>query len=321
MRFHKFAIAGLTAGIVVTGAAPAWAQTTPAPPGSAEAVAAEVDGVVRVAHTKADANPDPATSTATANALEVGGNPPLAQLGSTQTGAGEQNNSLLNVGDMNSTGVQVAPSSAKVVSPGGGNSTSTARAALLRLVLINPGLLAIDVLQSFSEANYTSATSTGNASSDGVAATVAGQRLTLLHTEASTVNGGSSYVIGINDTRLITNNDVGQTTQIIDLPGILRLNAVSVDGGPGSGLVKAAAVDAAVANVPAVLSGASAAGSPNPVAASAPAELGAGDTGSGGGGLPRTGVAVGGLLLLGAGLIGAGALVARATRGSGLVTA
>lgn len=323
MRFHKFAIAGLATGLLAVGATPAWAQTTPAPPGSAEAVAAEVDGVVRVAHTKAEANPDPTTSNATANAVEVGGTPPLAQLGSTQTGVGETSNELLGLGDMGSTGVKVAPSSAKV-SGEGGNSTSTARAALLRLVLVSPGLVAIDVLQSFSEANYTRDESTGDASSDGVAAVVAGQRINLLHTEVSTRNGGSgsSYVIGINDTKLITNNDVGQTTKIIDIPGILRLNAVTVDGGAGSGLVKASAVDAAVATVPAVLSGASAAGSPSPVEAAAPAELGAGDTGSGGGGgLPRTGLAVGGLLLLGAGLIGAGALVARATRGSGLVTA
>ncbi|HUR19069.1 MAG TPA: hypothetical protein VMZ51_09090 [Acidimicrobiales bacterium] len=312
MRFQKIAAAGLTGGLLLIGAAPSWAQTTPAPPGSAEAVAAEVDGLVSVAHTKAEANPDPTTSTATANALEVGGNPPLAQLGSKQTGEGEQNNALLEFGDLNTTGVKVAPSSARVTRDGG-NSSSTARAALLRLVLINPGLLAIDVLQSFSEANYTSTNSTGTGSSDGVAATIAGQRVNLLHTEASTANGGKSYVIGVNGLELITNNDVGQTTKIIDIPGILRLNAVSVDGGAGSGLVKASAVDAAVANVPAVLSGVTAAGSAQPVGAAAPAELGAGDTGAGGGGsgLPRTGFAVGGLLFLGAGLIGAGALVAR----------
>lgn len=321
MRFHKIAIAGLTGGLLVAGAAPAWAQTTPAPPGSAEAVAAEVDGVVRVAHTKAEANPDPNTSAATANALEVGGNPPLAQLGSTQTGEGEKKNALLEIGDLSSTGVHVAPSSVKVTKDGS-NSNASARAALLRLVLVNPGLVAIDVLQSFSEANYTSATSTGKGSSDGVAATIAGQKVTLLHTEASTADGGSSYVIGVNDTKLITNKDVGQTTKIIDIPGLLRLNAVTVDGGAGSGLVKASAVDAAVANVPAVLSGVTAAGSANPVAAAAPAELGAGDTGGGGGGgLPRTGLAVGGLLLLGAALIGGGAAVARATRPSGAATA
>lgn len=319
MRLQKIAVAGLTGGLLLAGASPSWAQTTPAPPGSAEAVAAEVDGVVRVAHTKAEANPDPTTSKATANALEVGGNPLLAELGSTQTGPGEQNNALLEVGDLSSTGVKVAPSSAKVTRDGG-NSTSTARAALLRLVLLSPSLLAIDVLQSFSEANYNGSTSTGAGSSDGVAATVADQKVTLLHSEASTANGGESYVVGLNDTKLITNRDVGQTTKIVDIPGILRLNAVSVDGGAGSDLVKASAVDAAVANVPAVLSGVTAAGSPQPVAAAAPAELGAADTGSGGG-LPRTGLAVGGLLLLGAGLIGSGALVARATRRAGFATA
>lgn len=321
MRFQKIAVAGLTGGLLVLGASPGWAQTTPAPPGSAEAVAVQVDDLVKVAHTKAEANPDPTTSNATANALEVGGSPPLAQLGSKQTGPGEQSNALLTLGDQSSIGVQVAPSSAKVTRDDD-NSTSTARAALLRLVLINPGLLAIDVLQSFSEARYTSATSTGTGSSDGVAATIAGQKVNLLHSEASTVNGGKSYVIGVNELELITNNDVGQTTKIVDIPGILKLNAVSVDGGPGSGLVKAAAVDAGVVNVPAVLSGVSAAGSPNPVAAAAPAELGAGDTGAGGGGgLPRTGFAVGGLLLLGAGLVGTGALVARASRQRGIATA
>lgn len=320
MRIRTLAVAGLTGGLLLFGAAPGWAQTTPAPPGSADAVAVQVDDVVKVAHTKAEAKPEVSDSSATANVLEVGGNPPLAQLGSAQKGEGEKTNVLLEFGNLDNTGVKVAPSSAGVHKDGGTNR-STARAALLRLVLINPGLVAIDVLQSFSEASYTSTQSTGSGSSDGVVATVAGQKLTLLHAEASTANGGKSYVIGLNGTELITNKDVGQTTKVVDIPGILRLNAVTVEGGPGSELVKAAALDAAVANIPAVVTGVSAAGSAQPVAAAAPAELGAGDTGSsGGGGLPRTGLAIGGLLLLGTGLIGAGALVARATRHSGLAT-
>lgn len=322
MRFKAFAVAGLTGGLLVAGAAPSWAQTTPAPPGSAEAVAVQVDDVVKVAHTKAEAQPKIEDSSATANVLEVGGNPPLAQLGSTQRGEGDASNVLLELGDLQSTGVKVAPSSANVRKEGGTNKSS-ARAALLRLVLINPGLLAIDVLQSFSEASYTNDLSKGSGSSDGAVVTVAGQKVTLLHAEASTENGGKSFLIGINGTELVTNKDVGQTTKVVDIPGILRLNAVTVEGGPGSGLVKASAVDAAVANIPAVVTGVSAAGSAQPVAAAAPAELGAGDTGagSGGGGLPRTGMAIGGLLLLGTGLIGAGALVARATRQSGMATA
>lgn len=321
MRFHAIAAAGLTGGLLVAGAAPSWAQTTPPPPGGAEAVAVQVDDVVQVAHTQAGATQETQNSSATANALEVGGSPPLAQLGSTQTGDGATNDSLLTVGNLDSTGVQVAPSSAAVTGAGGTNK-STARAALLRLVLINPGLVAIDVLQSFSEATFTPDRSTGAGSSDGVAATLAGQNVTLLHSEASTENGGKSYLVGINGIELVTNKDVGQTTRIVDIPGILRLNAVTVEGGPGSELVKAAAVDAAVANVPAVLSGVSATGTGQGIAAAAPAELDAGDFGAGGGGgLPRTGLAIGGLLLVGTGLIGAGALVARATRQPGMATA
>jgi len=321
MRFKAVAAASLTGGLLLAGAAPSWAQTTPAPPGSAEAVAVQVDDLAKVAHTKAEAKPEIGESSATGNVLEIGGSAPLAQLGSAQTGEGEKSNVLLELGDLQNTGVKVAPSAATVHKDGATNR-STARAALLRLVLINPGLLAIDVLQSFSEASYTSSQSRGSGSSDGAVATVAGQKVTLLHAEGSTENGGKSFLIGINGTELVTNKDIGQTTKVVDIPGILRLNAVTVEGGPGSNLVKASAVDAAVANIPAVVTGVSAAGSAQPVAVAAPAELGAGDAGSGGGGgLPRTGMAIGGLLLLGAGLLGAGGVVARATRRPDLATA
>jgi len=318
MHFKTLVAAGLTGGLLFVGVAPSWAQTTPAPPGSAEAVAVQVDDVVKVAHAKTGAEPKIEDGSATANVLEVGGNPPLAQLGSAQKGEGEKSNVLLDFGDLQTTGVKVAPSAATVHKDGATNR-STARAALLRLVLLNPGLLALDVLQSFSEASYTPAQSAGSGSSDGAVATVASQKVTLLHAEGSTANGGKSFLIGLNGAEFVTNKDIGQTTKVVDIPGILRLNAVTVEGGPGSNLVKASAVDAAVANLPAVVVGVSAAGSGQPAA---PAELGAGDTGAGsGGGLPRTGMAIGGLLLLGAGLIGAGGVVARATRRPGLATA
>lgn len=302
---------GLTAAVTLWGAAPAWAQTTPAPPAEASAVAAQVDEVVAVANTETRA--DAGSGTATANALEVGGNAPIAQAGVTQQGDGEQSQTVLPVDVPGVVSLKVLPSNASVrTTDNGATRTSTARAALLRLVLLD-GVVAVDVLQSFAEAIYTSQRSEGRGSTDTVNANLAGIRLVLLHSEASTSAGGSSYVVGVNDTRLITNNDVGNTVRVVDVPGILRLNAVTVNGGPGSELVKASAVDAAVVSIPALLNSTTAKGAASAPAAAAPAELGEA-SGGGGGGLPRTGTAVGGLILLGMALVAAGGLVARLTR-------
>lgn len=326
MRFKAIAAVSLTGGLLIAGAAPSWAQTAPAPPSSADAVAVDVEDAVTVATTSADATPDPATSTARGSALDVGDDELLDDTESTQTGEGEQNNTFIEVGDDDETSVDVAPSSASVRREGETNRSS-AGAALLRLVLIDPGFLVIDVLTSFSEASYTGSNSRGSGSSDGVFTRVGDEtEIVILHSDASTENGGSSYVARIEDTEIITDEDVEGTAEIIDIEDVLRINAVSVDGGPGADLVRAAAVDAEVGDeITAVVNGVSATGATGQAAAPAPppAELPAGDTGGGGGGgsLPRTGLAIGGLLLLGTGLIGSGALVARAMRRSGIGSA
>lgn len=303
-------VAGVMSGMLM--AAPMAASAEPAPPASAEAVAAQVDGVVAVAHTKADA--DATTGSATANALEVGGTPPVAQAGGTQQGTGNQAGAVLDTGDLPVGRVQVAPWDVGV-STGADARRATARAALLRLTLLGPGapaLLAVNVLQSYSEANHTDGLSTANSSSDGATVNVADLvNLVLLHSEASSQNGSKSYVIGLNGTELITNKDVGAACNIA-LPGILELVCVSASGGPGDKVVSASTVDAVVTAVSSGLTGkvTGVTSSAGPATTPAPSVLsGELSAGAAPAGLPRTGLAVGIATAVGVALAGAGAML------------
>jgi hypothetical protein len=62
----------------------------PAPAGQAEAVAVKVGDIVAIGHTAATAGPsaDGSDSSATANAVELGGAPPSKEFGGTQKGKG-----------------------------------------------------------------------------------------------------------------------------------------------------------------------------------------------------------------------------------------
>lgn len=296
----------------------AWAQAPiviPAPPGTAEAVALEVEGVVAVARTEAEANQD--SGRATANPLELGDS---ALVGETQNGVGIAEGNLLDTGDIGIGRIAIAPFKAQVERLTD-ERRATAEAALLRLVLLNPDTLTLDVLQSFSQARHSNGQSSGNASSDGAVVTLLGAdgiRLVLLHSDGDSLNGASSYVLGLNDTQLITDEDIGNTTQVLDLPGLLTLGLVDVNGGAGSGLVDATNVALNVLDdtVKGTVSGVAASGTPLNASAAPPSELGAGDNGGGGGGggLPRTGASILLTLALGLGLVGAGSAVYKSSR-------
>lgn len=315
MRRRGAALAALVGGLTVLAPVGAAAQTTttPAPPGIAEAVALEVEGVLAVARTTAEATAT--TGEATANALELLGEPLnlLGVTGGTQTGPGTTEGELLDTGDIGIGRVALAPFAAQVTESVE-RRTARAEAALLRLVLLDPALLALDVLQSLAEASHTDAQSTGSSSSDGAVLQVGGEgglRLVLLHSEASNTNGASSFVVGLNDLELITDRDVGNAIEVLNLPGLLTLGLVGTDGGLG-GLASATGVDLGVLDtVRATAADVTASGSP--LAAPAPSELGQGDTGGpgagggGGGGLAATGGSIALLASLGLGLVAAGA--------------
>ncbi len=324
MRRRATALAALVGGLAVLAPVGAAAQT-PAPPGVAEAVALEVDGLLAVARTTAEATAT--TGAATANALELLGEPLLPLLGvtgGTQTGPGRTDGDLLDTGDIGIGRVALAPYAAEVEqSPT--QRQARAEAALLRLVLLDPALLALDVLQSLSEASHTNATSTGSGSSDGAVLTVGGEgglRLVLLHSEASSTGGASSFVVGLNDLELITDDDIGNAVDVLSLPGLLTLGLVDTSGGLG-GLASATGVNLNVLDDLVNASAADVTASGSPLAAPAPSELGQVDTGAGagagsggggGGGLPSTGAAIAVMTALGLALVAGGAGIYRVGR-------
>lgn len=322
MRRRGAAIAALVGGLAVLSPVSAGAQTTPivipAPPGTAEAIALEIEGVVAIARTQAEATPDPATSNATANAVELGDSP-LLDLGGTQNGPGTNQGELLDTGDIGIGRLAVAPFRAQVESLTD-LRRATAEAALLRLVLLSPDTLTVDLLQSFSQATHSGNQSTGEGSSDGAVITLLGPdgiKLVLLHSEGSSLNGGSSFLIGLNDTELISDDDLGNSLDVLDLPGLLTLGLVDVGGGAGTGLSEATGLDLDVLDdtLNALVSDVVATGSP--LAAPAPTELPAtepGSGGGGGGGLPRTGASILLLMAVGTGLVGGGSLLFKASR-------
>ncbi|MDP9386910.1 MAG: hypothetical protein M3Q48_03025, partial [Actinomycetota bacterium] len=262
---------GVLVGAMTVGMAPAtgWAQTTPAPPGDARAVGADVEDVTSVAETTATA--DQNGGRATGDALRVGDE---TVVGTTQTGPGESSDSLVDTSDENSGGgeeelrVAVLPSGARVTQ-GGSTTTANATAALLRLVLGD--LLELQVLQSSSTATHNGSTSTGSASSDAIFLRIGGGgddgggggddgggggggggddiiselieggeggddlEIVVLHSDASSTGQGESYVLRIDDTRILTNEDgLEEVCSDVSIEDLVRLACVEVSGGAGS---------------------------------------------------------------------------------------
>jgi LPXTG-motif cell wall-anchored protein len=214
-----------------------YADTTPAPPSDADASALRLDPLLRISHTHATAGPTGGGSSAKANVLEISGNPPVAQLGGTQTGVGSKSGSLLDTSTTPLGAVldlKLLPWKALV------SATPTHRhaegyAAVATLVLMNTNTLYVKLLQSESKADHDdeTLTSTSSASSDGLVVGLGGAlTIDVLHAEASTANGGSSYILGINNNYIGTNSQAGSACAL-SVPGVLQLSCLSVTGGKG----------------------------------------------------------------------------------------
>lgn len=227
--------------IGVAGAQTAETTTTPAPPGSSEAVALNVLDVVEVGHTQASAGPSSAEGSA--NALAVGGEPLIeGATGGSQEGPGTNEGSLADTGDTPVGRVMVTPWSVTVEDDGNTRS-SESDAALLKLILIDSGVASVNVLHTRSEASHTDERSTGKTSSDGVRANVGGEEdgltVTVLHSETSSeAEGSSSYLLGVNDTKVGTSDEGG--TCVVNAPGVITLACLQAEGGEGSSSAAAA---------------------------------------------------------------------------------
>ena len=250
MHSRRWIVAvAVAASLLVMPAASAQTVEEPAPPSEAEAYAAQLqlggEQVAAVGHTQAEADQSAADSSAHAGALELGPEPPPAeQLGGTQEGTGESSGAIFDTATdaegFEALGrIAITPWNAKVTE---GSTHSAAHASLLE-VLLAPGgtqLLSLVVLTSDSAADYTDALSTSHSSTDGVVLMLGppgeGLEVHILHSEASSSSGASSYVININGTKLITNEDelgqgIAQICSAVAIPQLLSLLCVQASGG------------------------------------------------------------------------------------------
>jgi hypothetical protein len=319
----------LTSGVAVAG------SVTPPPTSTASGVAAQVDSLVSVGKTSAQAgSPGSGNTSSHAGALEVGGQTVVGgdAKSTSSTPSPSTSGALVDTGSTPVGRVAVLPYQAKSSEdPGTQSSDATAQAALLELELLNPTVVSVSVLDSQSHAHWdgTTSTSTGDASSDGAVIDVGNGALHLvvLHSETSSSNGGSSYLVGINGTDLLTSKDTGGQCSL-SLPSLLSLTCLTASGGHGAPATAAvanaealgtdslsAALNATSSNGGVAAAPAVAKAAPPVAAAKAPAAPVASP--ASGASLPHTGLPALLLIVFGAALIGAGATAlgfVRATR-------
>lgn len=230
--------AGLTASALASSAGHGTTvASTPAPPGDASAVAAEIDGVLTVAKTKAHAGPS--GGSADADALTVLGN----QIsGGSQDGVGSKQGNLIGTGSTPVGEAAVAPWSAKVTDAGGGYQ-SHADAALAYANAAD--LIQLWLLHSQSDATWSPDASTGDAQSDGAEVSALDMLdVKVLHSEAHSTGKGHSDLLVVNGTE-IGSSDQANGACKLDLPPLINLLCLQANGGAGKDGLTSAAADVA----------------------------------------------------------------------------
>jgi len=215
---------------------------TPAPPGKASAVAAQVGSLIDISKTSAVA--DSGTPAADASVIRIGGQT-LFGLGGSQKGDGQQGGALLDTGASNPVRLELAPWAAAVEGTAGPTRRSKASAALARANVAN--VVKAAVLHSESEASWTDTKSTGTAFSNGVEVGVLDAiNIVLLHSEVKTEGKGSSYLVGLNGTEIGTDEQLGKSPLCaLTLPSVLALSCLTASGGDGTPAAPGAPTDAA----------------------------------------------------------------------------
>src|SRR3954454_20830188 len=196
-----------------------------APKATASAVAAKVAGVITIGETGATAGSD--GGTAHAHALDV--------FGQTVSGGdvkdGSQSGSLFATPDNPIGDLELAPWSGKVTHEGGGTQAQ-AEAALAHAGLL--GVLQVWLLHSQSQATWTPDASHGHAESDGAEVNLADQLdVKVLHAETDSDGKGSSAVLVINGTGILTSDQTGNACEIPADP-LIDLLCLQATGGKGS---------------------------------------------------------------------------------------
>ena len=212
----------------------------PAPVSTAEAVAADVAGVVGVGHTQGTTGQN--TATATGNAIELGGQPVI---GVTQEGVGSRADALLDSKQTPLGRLEVAPADA-TVAQNGGTKTAEGNAALARANVVDPDTAKADVLQSKSQTSWENNVSRAFSSSDALVLQLGGAdglTLRVLHSESNSEGFGATYILAVNDQPLVSIDELGQQICAVDLGDLLDVACLAVQGGVGAVTSEVAGVD------------------------------------------------------------------------------
>lgn len=232
MRRHiVFAAAPACALLVFSPFAARADLKTPAPPGKASAVAAQVGSLIDISKTSAVA--DEGAPTADASVIRIGGQT-LFGLGGSQKGDGQQGGALLDTGANNPIRVELAPWAAEVKGTSEKTRHSKGAAALARANVAN--VVKAALLHSESEASWTDTESKGTAFSNGVELGLLGAiNVVLLHSEVNTEGKGHSYLVGLNGTKIGTDDQLGKSPLCaLTLPSVLSLSCLAASGGSGT---------------------------------------------------------------------------------------
>jgi len=136
----------------------------------------------------------------------------------------------------------------------GATSTSHSRASLVDLVIgpsgtsrtghssaVPGGAISVAVLEATSNAGYQGLSSRGSGANNGVDVNI-GQgalQIIILHSDASSENKGSAYVLGINGAQILSSEQTGGSGIPVAVPGVinivlLQVGATGGQGTPGS---------------------------------------------------------------------------------------
>lgn len=229
--------AGLTASAIAGVGHGSTTVSTPAPPGDASAVAAEVNGVITVGKSVAHAGSD--GGSADADALSVLGQ---QVSGGSQKGVGSKTGNLIGTGDTPVGDAEVAPWTAKVTNNNGGYQ-SHAEAALAHADIAD--LVELWVLHSISDAAWAPGASSGDAQSDGAEVSALGQLdIKVLHSEAHSSGKGHSDLLVVNGTE-IGSSDQANGACKLDVSPVIDLLCLTAKGGTGADGVTSAGSDVA----------------------------------------------------------------------------
>lgn len=222
---------------LLIGLTPVAATADIAPPGSATAAAARVGDLVGIS--QSSANADQKKTDAQATALSVQGKAVPGTSGS-QSGEGENHGALIDTGPQQAPRARVAPWKAKASGAKGSEKrTSSASAALADVEI--PDTVEVGVLTSEAAAEHTPMQSTGTSTSNAAEVTVGNSlRLVLLHSEVQSNAKGNSYLVGLNGTKIGTQEQLNEVCTL-DVTGVAALSCLTASGGTANGITTGAA--------------------------------------------------------------------------------